>query len=58
MEVTTSGMVMEIKAVAEALKYQHLKKNTRLSSSSTQLAPCRKSRNNVYADWLEPPLKQ
>ena len=54
-EVTTSSMVMEIKAVTEALKYLPLKQYTRDVIITNSMSTLQKvEKEFMYADWLEP----
>ena len=52
-EVTASSMVMEIKAVTEALKYLQLKNYTRAVIITDSMSTLQKVRKEyLYADWV------
>ena len=54
-EVTTSSMVMEIKAVTEALKYLQLNNYTRAVIITDSMSTLQKVEGEwMYADWLNP----
>ena len=54
-EVTTSSMVMEIKAVTEALKYLQQNDFTRAVIITDSMSTLQKvEKEYMYADWLEP----
>ena len=54
-EVTTSSMVMEIKAVTEALKHLQQQQYTRAVIITDSMSTLQKvEKECMYADWLEP----